>query len=108
MLNADCNILVPQIVRGEFFSGEDAKEFYIETCYELLCEIIEKVDIDKNRIYTYGCSLGGGLVWNMLANHCDLIAGAAEWTGCYYGYRKFENTDFEAMTKNTTLDGSFN
>lgn len=99
LLNADCNILVPQIVRGKFFREEDAREFYVEACCELLCELIEKVDIDKNRIYIYGCSLGGGLVWNMLVNHCDLIAGAAEWMGCYYGYRKFENIDFEAMAK---------
>lgn len=99
LLKADCNILVPQFVPRKFLCEEDAREIYIEACFELLCEIIEKIDIDNSRIYIYGCSFGGGLVWNMLTNYSDIIAGAAEWMGYYYGYKSFDEIDFEAMAK---------
>lgn len=99
LLKNDCNILVPQYVRDKCFGEEDAREKYIESCWELISILISRYNIDKSRIYIYGASLGGGCVWNMLINHHDMIAAAIETMGCYYGYKKFEEIDFEAIAK---------
>lgn len=99
LLKADCNILVPQSIRNKSVSEEDARENYIESCTELINKLIDEFDVDKNRIYIYGASFGGGCVWNMLVNHSDMIAGAVELMGCYYGYKKFDEIDFERVAK---------
>lgn len=99
LLKADCNILVPQYVRYNTTCEEEARENYIEACTELINKLIDEFDIDKNRIYIYGCSFGGGCVWNMLVNHSDMIAATVELMGCYYGYKKFDEIDFKGVAK---------
>lgn len=99
LLKTDCNILVPQSVRGKYVSEEEARENYIESCTELLDKLIDNFDMDKSRIYIYGASLGGGCVWNMLVNHSDMIAAAVETMGRYFGYKEFDEIDFKNIAK---------
>lgn len=99
LLNADCNILVPQYVRDKYVSEEEAREKYIESFMELLNRLFDSFNIDKSKIYIYGASFGGGCVWNMLVNHSDMIAAAVETMGCYYGYKRFDEIDFNAIAK---------
>ncbi|MGN0528589.1 MAG: dienelactone hydrolase family protein [Eubacterium sp.] len=98
-MKADCNILVPQYVGYNTTCEEEARENYIEACTELINKLIDEFDIDKNRIYIYGCSFGGGCVWNMLVNHSDMIAATVELMGRYYGYKKFDEIDFKGVAK---------
>lgn len=99
LLRADCNILVPQFVRNEYINESYYREIYTEAVFDLIKELQNENKIDSNKIYIYGCSFGGGIVWNMLVNHGDMIAGAIELMGEYYGFKSIDEIDFESIAK---------
>lgn len=99
LLKADCNILVPQFVRGKYINESYYRETYTEAVIDLIKELQLENKIDSGRIYIYGCSFGGGIVWNILVNHSDMIAGAIELMGKYYGFKSFDEIDFEKIAK---------
>ena len=97
LLKADCNILVPQFVRDKYINESYCREIYTEAVIDLIKEL--QSEIDSSKIYIYGCSFGGGIVWNMLVNHNDMIAGAIELMGEYYGFKSIDEIDFESIAK---------
>lgn len=99
LLRADCNILVPQFVRNKYINESYCREIYTEAVFDLIKELQKENKIDSNKIYIYGCSFGGGIVWNMLVNHSDMIAGAIELMGEYYGFKPINEIDFESIAK---------
>lgn len=99
LLKADCNILVPQFVRDKYINESYCREIYTEAVIALIKELQLENKIDSNKIYIYGCSFGGGIVWNMLVNHSDMIAGAIELMGEYYGFKSIDEIDFETIAK---------
>lgn len=99
LLRADCNILVPQFVRDKYINESYCREIYTEAVFDLIKELQNKNKIDSNKIYIYGCSFGGGIVWNMLVNHSDMIAGAIELMGEYHGFKPINEIDFESIAK---------
>lgn len=99
LLRADCNILVPQFVRDKYINESYCREIYTEAVIALIKELQLENKIDSNKIYIYGCSFGGGIVWNMLVNHGDTIAGAIELMGEYYGFKPINEIDFESIAK---------
>lgn len=99
LLKADCNILVPQFVRDKYINESYYREIYTEAVIDLIKELQLESKIDSNKIYIYGCSFGGGIVWNMLVNHSDMIAGAIELMGEYYGFKSINEIDFESIAK---------
>lgn len=99
-IKADCNILVPQaLIAADCMSEEEARERFTGNCTDIINQLAYEYDIDRNRIYLYGCSFGAGCVWNMLVNHPDMFAGAVEAMGCYFGYKKFEEIDFQSLAE---------
>ena len=99
LIKADCNILVPQFTRQKFINESYCREIYTEAVTNLITELQSENDIDSKRIYIYGCSFGGGLTWNMLVNHHDMITGAIELMGEYYGYKRIDEIDFDKIAK---------
>ena len=99
LLRTDCNILVPQFVRENNTNESYVREIYTEAIFDLINELQNENKIDSNRIYIYGCSFGGGIVWNMLVNHSDMIAGAIELMGEYHGFKSIDEIDFESIAK---------
>ncbi len=99
LLRADCNILVPQFVRDKYINESYCREIYTEAIFDLIKELQNENKIDSNKIYIYGCSFGGGIVWNMLVNHSDMIAGAIELMGEYHGFKSIDEIDFESISK---------
>lgn len=99
LLKADCNILVPQFVRDKYINESYCREIYTEAVIALIKELQLENKIDSNKVYIYGCSFGGGIVWNMLVNHSDMIAGAIELMGEYYGFKSIDEIDFESISK---------
>ena len=99
LLKADCNILVPQFVRDKYISESYCREIYTEAVVNLIKELQLENKIDSDRIFIYGCSFGGGIVWNILVNHSDMIAGAIELMGEYHGFKSFNEIDFEKIAK---------
>lgn len=99
LVKADCNILVPQFVRDKYINESYCREIYTEAVIALIKELQLENKIDSNKIYIYGCSFGGGIVWNMLVNHSDMIAGAIELMGEYYGFKSIDEIDFESIFK---------
>lgn len=99
LIKSDCNILVPQFVRDKYINESYCREIYTEAVIDLIKELQFKNKIDSNKIYIYGCSFGGGIVWNMLVNHSDIIAGAIELMGEYHGFKPINEIDFESIAK---------
>lgn len=99
LLRDDCNILVPQFVRDKYINESYCREIYTEAVIDLIKELQLENKIDSNKIYIYGCSFGGGIVWNMLVNHGDMIAGAIELMGEYYGFKSIDEIGFESISK---------
>lgn len=99
LLKADCNILVPQFVRDKYINESYCREIYTEAVIDLIKELQFENKIDLNKIYIYGCSFGGGIVWNMLVNHSDMITGAIELMGEYHGFKSIDEIDFESIAK---------
>lgn len=99
LIKADCNILVPQFVRGKYINESYCREIYTDAIVDLIKELQLENKIDSNRIYIYGLSFGGGAVWNLLVNHSDMIAGAIELMGEYYGFKSIDEIDFEKIAK---------
>lgn len=97
LVKADCNILVPQFVRDNSTNESYVREIYTEAVFDLIKEL--QSEIDSSRIYIYGCSFGGGIVWNMLVNHSDMIAGAIELMGEYHGFKSIDEIDFKSIAK---------
>lgn len=97
LVKADCNILVPQFVRDNSTNESYVREIYTEAVFDLIKEL--QREIDSSRIYIYGCSFGGGIVWNMLVNHSDMITGAIELMGEYHGFKSINEIDFESIAK---------
>ena len=97
LVKADCNILVPQFVRDNSTNESYVREIYTEAVFDLIKEL--QSEIDSSRIYIYGCSFGGGIVWNVLVNHSDMIAGAIELMGEYHGFKSINEIDFESIAK---------
>lgn len=94
----DCNILLPQIIGSSSFESEGRKIFTHNTV-ELIREILMNYDIDSNRVYVYGTSLGGGCVWNILLDSPDLFACALEAMGCYFGYKSLDEHKFKELSE---------
>ena len=99
LIKSDCNILVPQFVRDKYINESYCREIYTEAVIDLIKELQLENNIDLNKIYIYGCSFGGGIVWNMLVNHSDIIAGAIELMGEYHGFKSIDEIDFESIVK---------
>ncbi|WP_454970070.1 carboxylesterase family protein [Eubacterium sp.] len=99
LVKADCNILVPQFVRDKYINESYCREIYTEAVFDLIKELQNENKIDSNKIYIYGCSFGGGIVWNMLVNHSDIIAGAIELMSEYHGFKPINEIDFESIAK---------
>lgn len=99
LIRADCNILLPQFVRDKYINESYCREIYTEAVFDLIKELQSENKIDSNKIYIYGCSFGGGIVWNMLVNHSDMIAGAIELIGEYHGFKSIDEIDFKSISK---------
>lgn len=96
----NCNILIPQTMRAWDVGDSDIKSRNIvaDNCADLVKQLISENDIDTNRIYIYGSSLGAGEVWNSLLNSANLYAAAVEAMGEYIEYEKLTNADFEKIS----------
>lgn len=94
----DCNILLPQATGGGSFETESRKLFAKNTA-DLIRELLETHDIDRNRVYVYGSSLGGGCVWNILLDSPELFACALEAMGCYFGYESLDEHKFKELAE---------
>ncbi len=94
----DCNVLLPQITGGGSFETECRKIFACNTA-ELIRELLKDYDIDSDRVYVYGTSLGGGCVWNILLDSPDLFACALEAMGCYFGYESLDENKFKEIAE---------
>ena len=96
----DCNILIPQTLRAWEIDDYESKirNIVADNCATLVNQIITENDIDTNRIYIYGTSLGAGEVWNSLLNSPDLYAAAIEAMGEYINYDKLKDSDFEKIS----------
>lgn len=99
LINADCNILVPQFVRDNNVNESYCREIYAEAVIDLINQLRSEGKINSSRIYIYGCSFGGGIVWNILVNHGDLISGALELMGEYRGRKSIDEIDFEKIAE---------
>lgn len=98
-IKADCNILVPQFVRDNNTNESYCREIYTEAVIDLISQLQSESKMNASRIYIYGCSFGGGLVWNVLVNHSDIISGAIELMGEYRGNKSIAEIDFEKIAK---------
>ena len=75
------------------------REIYTEAVIDLISQLQSESKMNASRIYIYGCSFGGGLVWNVLVNHSDIISGAIELMGEYRGNKSIAEIDFEKIAK---------
>lgn len=83
----DCNILCPQMILDMGVTTESkCRRVFTDNVAVIIKTLLDDYDIDSNRVYIYGTSLGAGLVWTSLINNSDMFAGAVEAMGCYYGY----------------------
>lgn len=98
-IKADCNILVPQFVRDNNTNESHCREVYTEAVIDLIKELQSEGKMNSSKIYIYGCSFGGGIVWNILVNHSDIISGAIELMGEYRGNKSIAEIDFEKIAK---------
>lgn len=98
-----CNLLIPQPLTNinynksyeDFNSKFDA---YIASINNLVSELINRENIDTNRIYAFGTSLGGCCTWRLIYNYPDLCACAVPVVGRFD--LKIEGspyTDFERI-----------
>lgn len=67
-----CYVLVPQY--NETISTMEPKSEYVNITIALIQDIQEKYQIDKNRIYGTGQSMGAMVLLYLLSNHQDLYA----------------------------------
>lgn len=98
-VKADCNILVPQFARDNNVNESYCREIYTEAVIDLIKELQSENKMNSSRIYIYGCSFGGGIVWNVLVNHSDIISGAIELMGEYQGFKSINEINFEKIAK---------
>ena len=54
---------------------------YMTATLELFADYRDKLAIDDNRLYTYGMSMGGFAVWDLLARNPDMFAAAIPVAG---------------------------
>lgn len=94
-----CNILVPQYVRLCNYNTEsELRDAYADNCADIIKYLIESYGVDSKRIYIYGSSFGGGLVWNFLFRHPQLIAAAVETMGEYHGKIIADEKAFDSIS----------
>ena len=96
----DCNILIPQTLRAWDFDDYESKirNIVADNCAIMIKQILKENDIDTNRIYIYGTSLGAGEVWNSILNAPDLYAAAIEAMGEYINYEKLSDDAFKKIS----------
>lgn len=83
----DAVILVPQATWAPTLNGWFRKEFR-KALLTLLDSIVEKFNIDKNRIYLSGLSNGASTTWYMGAKHSDIFAALVPCSGYVYDDNK--------------------
>lgn len=95
----DCAVLIPQAPHGINQSmGEQMYQQYLRALEKLISDTAEANNIDGNRIYLIGTSLGGSLVWSMLFQSPALFAGAVAVTGTPLTHRpNKESLDLSAV-----------
>lgn len=87
------NILIPQ--RFEILGNDlERMDIFVDNLALLVRELINKYNIDENRIYIYGISNGAMCTWKSLLNHPDLYAAAVEAMGTIFGYK---NANLESI-----------
>ena len=100
IIKSGCNILIPQMMR--VFDKEDTDNTINDrltvNCALLIKQLLKENDIDNNRIYVYGTSLGGKCVWSALLNSPNLYAVAVEAMGEYLHYETLKKADFETIS----------
>lgn len=97
-LTKKCNILVPQYMRLCNYNTEsELRDAYADNCADIIKYLIEYYGVDSKRIYIYGSSFGGGLVWNFLFRHPQFVAAAVETMGEYHGKIKADEKAFDSI-----------
>ena len=98
-LTKKCNILIPQYMRLCNYNTEsELRDACADNCADIIQYLIEAYGVDSKRIYIYGTSFGGGLVWNFLFRHPYLIAAAVETMGEYHGRIKADEKAFDSIS----------
>ena len=73
----DYLVVSPQCPRESFWSKDDQQARLLE----LLAYITKTYNIDEDRIYLTGLSMGGFGTWRLAADHADMFAAAAPVCG---------------------------
>lgn len=98
-ISENCNILIPQSMRLCNYATEgEIRDVYSETCIDIIKYLIRNYGIDHKRVYVYGTSFGGGMVWNILLNSPELFAAAVETVGEYLGSKKTDEIAFDSIS----------
>ncbi|MDD5149225.1 MAG: prolyl oligopeptidase family serine peptidase [Flavobacterium sp.] len=71
--NLDAYVLAPQCPENEYWDSE--------VLYRLILKIQKEYNIDSNRIYLTGLSMGGWGVWNLAFEHPDTFAALVPIAG---------------------------
>lgn len=64
--NIDAYVLAPQCPEGEYWDSE--------TLYRLVQKVVKENNVDQNRIYLTGLSMGGWDTWNLAFAHPEMFA----------------------------------
>lgn len=76
----------------------ELRDAYADNCADIIKYLIEFYGVVSKRIYIYGSSFGGGLVWNFLFRHPQLIAAAVETMGEYHGKIIADEKAFDSIS----------
>ncbi len=81
-----CFVLIPQCAPGHRWvevpweakahQQPEAPALYMQMSLLLLAEIMQEYPIDSTRLYTYGLSMGGFAVWDIITRYPKLFAAA--------------------------------
>ena len=103
----DCILVMPQCPQETFWVAK------IESLKKFIDDIIKEYNIDKNRIYLCGISMGGYGTWNTAMAYPDMFAaiapccgGGAEWSACRLQMPvwAFHGLEDDAVLPSRTID----
>lgn len=87
-----CNILLPQCPCGLNQNDEFPRMVrYIDAVDALIRRLAEREPIDLERVYFFGTSLGGSLVWQMAYEHPEHVAAGISVMGIFMNYAFYLN-----------------
>jgi len=74
-------VLSPQLKRDESIPNPNDQEWSMDTIREVVTHVLENYNIDENRIYFSGISLGGAACWKYAATFPEQVAGIIPFSG---------------------------